>query len=189
MAGQHCTPQHCNSNRPKAHTQPPGPPTTTPPWDGFWECTTTPAARDDGADATQLPSRGSMDGVKLSRHAQPPCPAHSPAVCGETGVDASSGAVGVEAPRRAGLPLASHRLPLSPTPHADGQRSTADEGSLWPRITSVSRKGFARIYEFLTRSIPGQMTGLMTGLTQSPDSGHFSPPPPPGGGGCAGPPP
>jgi hypothetical protein len=70
------TPQHCNSNRPKAHTQPPGPPTTTPPWNGLWECTTTPAARDDGADATQPSSRGSMDGIKLSRHAQPPCPSH-----------------------------------------------------------------------------------------------------------------
>ena len=140
-------------------------------------------------DHTPPSVREGVGGIRLSRHAQPPCPSHSPAICSRGGVDASGDEVCVEAPRRAELPLASRRLPLSSTPHAHGQRLTADEGSLWPRITSVSRKAFARIYEFLTRSIPGQMTGLMTGLTQSPDSGHFSPPPPPGGGGCAGPPP
>jgi len=183
------TPQHCSSNRPKAHSQPPEPPTSTTPWNSFWKCTATPAAREDEADATLPSVREGMSGIKLSRHTQPPCPSHSPAVCSKVGVDANGDEVCVEAPRRAKLPIASHRLPLSPTPHADGQHLTADEDSLWPRITSVSRKAFARIYEFLTRSIPGQMTGLMTGLTQSPDSGHFSPPPPPGGGGCAGPPP
>ena len=176
----HATPQHCSSNRPKAHSQPPEPPTSTTPWNSFWKYTATPAARDDEADATPPSVRESMSGIKLSRHTQPPCPSHSPAVCSKVGVDASGDEVCVEAPRRARLPLASHRLPLSPTPHVDGQHPTADEDSLWSRITTVSRKGFARIYGFLTRSKPGQMTGSMTGLTQSPDSGHF--PPPPSGG-------
>ena len=164
----HATPQHCSSNRPKAHTQPPEPPTSTTPWNSFWKCTATPAARDDEADATPPSVRESMSGIKLSRHTQPPCPSHSPAVCSKTGVEASGDEVCVEAPRRARLPLASHRLPLSPTPHVDGQHPSADEDSLWPRITSVSRKGFARIYGFLTRSKPGQMTGLMTGHRVSP---------------------
>ena len=185
----HAMPKHYNPNRPKAHTQPPELPTSTAPRNSFWKGTATLAARDDEAEATPPSSRESIHGIKLSRLTQPPCPSHSPAACNRTGVEANSVGVGVEAPRRACLPPASHRLPLSPTPHVAGQHPSADEDSLWPRITSVSRKGFARIYEFLTRSIPGQMTGLMTGLTQSPDSGHFSPPPPPGGGGCAGPPP
>ena len=55
--------------------------TSTAPWDSFWECTATPAARDDEADTTPPSPRGSIDGIKLSRHTQPPCPSHSPAVC------------------------------------------------------------------------------------------------------------
>ena len=81
----------------------------------------------------------------------------------------------VEPPQRAAVMKAPHDISSGRHPHDDDQHTTADEDSMWSRITSVSRRGFARIYEFLTRSKPGQMTGLMTGLTQSPDSGHFSP--------------
>ena len=52
---------------------------------------------------------------------------------------------------------------------------------VWSRISSISRRGFTRIYEFLTRSIKARPE-------RDPNSRHFSPPPPPGGG-CAGPPP
>ena len=115
----HAMPKHCNPNRPKAQTQPPELPTSTTPRNSFWKGTATLAARDDEADATPPSVRESMSGIKLSRHTQPPCPSHSPAVCSRTGVEANGDEVGVEAPRRARLPLASHRLPLSPTPHVD----------------------------------------------------------------------
>ena len=79
------------------------------------------------------------------------------------------------------------------TPHDGSQHSTADEDSLWSRITSVSRRSLARIYGFLTGS---RMSGSTTEAARVPsqgtlntDSRQFSPPPPPGGGGCAGPPP
>jgi hypothetical protein len=102
-----------------------------------------------------------------TRHTQPPCPSHSPAVCSRTGVEASGDEVGVEAPRRARPSSASHRLPLSPTRREEDRQDPHVADSMWSRITSVSRRGFTRIYEFLTGS-----RGSTAELTQSPDSGH-----------------
>ena len=56
---------------------------------------------------------------------------------------------------------------------------------MWSRITSVSRRGFTRIYEFLTGSRDRKAASECRETAS--DSRHFSPPPPPGGGGCAGP--
>ena len=177
-----------------AHSQPSTPLPYATSGD-FWTSTQTPVAREDCAN-TALPfPRRSADGIKLSRHSQPPSPPQPPADLGEDGVAVSCEVDHAEWPRRAAITMAPHDIPLGSTPHVDGQHPTADEDSLWSRITSVSRRGLGRIYGFLTqtfpgpakvsqvRSKPGQMTGWMTGLTQSPDSGHFSP------GGGAGPPP
>ena len=113
-------PQHCNPNRPKAHTQPPEPPTSTTSRDSFWKCAATPAARSDETNATPPSSRESMDGMELSRHTQPPCPSHSPADCSRTGAETSDDEVNIEASRQAGTSLASHRLPLRPQPDPSG---------------------------------------------------------------------
>ena len=77
----HAMPQHCNPNRPKAHTQPPEPPTSTTSRDSFWTFAATHTVRNDESNATPPTSRESMDGMKLSRLNQPPCPSHSPAGC------------------------------------------------------------------------------------------------------------
>ena len=181
-------PHHCNPNRPKAHTQPPEPPASTTSRDSFWKCAATPAARGDETNATPPSSRESLDGMELSRHTQPPCPSHSPADCSRTGAETSGDEVNIEASRRAGPSLASHRLPLSPTRREEDRQDLHEADSMWSRITSVSRRGFTRIYEFLTGS-RGSTTEAASQGSLDPNRRHFSPPPPPGGGVCAGPPP
>ena len=51
----------------------------------------------------------------------------------------------VEPPQRAAVMKAPHDISSGRHPHDDDQHTTADEDSMWSRITSVSRRGFARI--------------------------------------------
>ena len=92
-----------------------------------------------------------------------------------------------------------HLRPTSPTviPCVEDRQDHHEVFSMWSRITSVSRRGFARIYGFLTGS---RISGSLNEATRVPSQGaldpdgrQFSPPPPrpslplrPGeGGGCA----
>ena len=59
---------------------------------------------------------------------------------------------------------------------------------MWARVISVSRRGFPRIYGFLTGS---RMSGSATKAARVPSQGSLDPnsvrqfsPPPPQGGGC-----
>ena len=119
-----------------------------------------------------------------TRHSQPL------GVCSRLGVEASDNGVDVQATRvttcrsiRGFAPLTAYS-PLGPTPHEENQRDLEATESVWSRISSVSRRGFTQIYEFLTGSRDAASQGSL-----DPNSRHFSPPTPRGGGGCAAPPP
>ena len=112
-----------------------------------------PAARANEMNATQPSSRGSMEGIKLSRQSQPPCPAHPPAAHSRSGVDVSGNIVDAVEPHRIEPTMHLHGPPLDVTPHVEDQQDWRETDSVWSRISSVSRRGFTRIYEFLTRSI------------------------------------
>ena len=147
-------PQHCNPNRPNAHTQPPEPPSATSR-DGFWTCAVTPAARSDETNATPPSSRGNMEGMKLSRQSQPPCLAHPPAAHSRPGVEVSGNIVDAVESHRTEPTMHLHASPLDVTLRAEDHQDRRETDSIWSRISYVSRKGFARIYAFLTGSNSG----------------------------------
>ena len=53
-----------------------------------------------------------------------------------------------------------HASPLDVTPRDEDRQDLHETDSIWSHISSVSRKGFARIYASLMRSESDQMTGL-----------------------------
>ena len=121
-----------------------------------------------------------------TRHSQPL------GVCGRLGVEASGNGVDVQGLRHVGASEDLLPSPLSPTPHEGNRRDHEATESMWSRISSVSRRSFTRIYEFLTGSRDRETTSdcrEAASDSRHTHSRHFSPPPPPGGGGCAGPPP
>ena len=150
-------------------------------------------------------------GTACDRHTTPPAGTptrHSQplGVCSRRGVEANGNGADVQGLRRVGPSDDLPPSPLSPTPHEGNQRDLEATESMWSRISSVSRRSFTRIYEFLTGSRDRETTstnhiyqdpldkfGSTTEATSQgsldPNRRHFSPPPPPGGGECAGPPP
>ena len=66
----------------------------------------------------------------------------------------SSNIVDAVEPHRIEPTMHLHAPPLDVTPHVEDQQDRRETDSVWSlqRISSVSRKGFARIYAFLTGS-------------------------------------
>ena len=152
-------------NRPNTHTQPPEPLSPRVTSDGFWTCSPTTAARGIESSPPLPSSRRNTGGMELSRHSQPPCPALPLADCGKTRVEVSSIGADVGRPRRAIPSEASHPSPLSVTPSEDSRWDQHEAQSMWSRVTSVSRRGLARIYGFLTRS---RMSGSINEAAHMP---------------------
>jgi hypothetical protein len=148
--------QHCNPNRSNAHTQPPEPLTLSKSRDGFWTCAVTPAARDDGTNAMPPSSRENTQAMELSRQSQPPCPAHPLATYSRPGVEVSGDVVRAREPHRIEPTMHMQASSLDVTPHDEDHRDQHKTDSIWSRISSVSRKGFARIYTFLIGSRDGE---------------------------------
>ena len=110
-----------------------------------------------------------MDGMELSRHFQSPCPALPPADCGKTRVEVSSTGADVGRPRTIGS------SPLSMIPSEDSRQDQHEAQSMWLRVTSISRRGFARIYEFLTRSTKARPKLHLHCDAESSPPSQFSP--------------
>ena len=113
-----------------------------------------------------------MEGIKLSRQSQPPCLAHPPAAHSRSGVDVSSNIVDAVEPHRIEPTMHLHAPPLDVTPHVEDQQDRRETDSVWSRISSVSRKGFSRIYTFLTGSNYGRRDQeSTTEAARAPDQG------------------
>ena len=93
-------------------------------------------------------------GSRPTHHTQPP------GVCNRSGAEVSGNGVDVGGPRRAEPTReALHPVPLGLTPLEENRRDLHKADSMRSRITSVSCRGLARMYEFLTRSKPDQTDG------------------------------
>jgi hypothetical protein len=129
--------------------------------------------------------------VACDRHTTPPActpTRHSQplGVCSRPGIEASGNGVDVQGPRHVGPTEILHPSPLGPTPRGENRQDLHETESMWSHTSSVSRRGFTRIYEFLTGLVKDK-SGSTTEATRVPNQGtldpdcrHFSP----GGGGC-----